>query len=244
MDASLSYIKAFKPQIAFSLARKPLFDDVYYIEKLYLNSFETVELIMSNNLKSKDITMQNLCENYDNMSKIEFFSSYYNSALKDIKLEKNHYSLKSICDRASHLVTSSKGKECNPGELNFLFLTEDIIKDNVMYYLKIIPYILFQSALIIEKTYEKFLNLDYNKVKTNTYIFQNKYLFVSKLISSLIGKSLIDQLNNCTCEKEYVKCPYCNSEIELPILLDFDKKQLSITCKNCNKIINLPDYVF
>lgn len=150
MYESLHYIFEFKPQIAYTLARKPLIDDIFYLQRLYLNRDEAIDLVFASDPKAKDVgTTENKEQDKNDCERI----------VKEFGLETNFYDLrydeknnKSIllnCNKSMHISTDRKDLiKTGSGELNFIFITDEEIDYYIKAYLNSVPSILIYVAMI------------------------------------------------------------------------------------------------
>ncbi len=121
MYKSLHCVFEFKPQIAYTLARKPLIDDIFYFQYLYLESDEVIDLILSENASDKDVGNTNNIDKDKKQSKIisERIGFAYIDPFTLRRGKKDEYSILNNCNKSMHISTNRQ-MVCTTqsGELN------------------------------------------------------------------------------------------------------------------------------
>ena len=155
MQESISNVKRLNPHIALTLARKPLIDDIYYLQLLLVNSDNAIALVFSDKAEDKDWSRTK-----DEVISDQAFQQLGYPGERNIFFEMrcgdSEISLLTFCNKASHIVTS-RGSEQNhtaSGELNFVFIKDEEILNYTQYYCKTIPWILSYVTRIICKIHE------------------------------------------------------------------------------------------
>lgn len=152
MYESLHYVFEFKPQIAYTLARKPLIDDIFYFQYLYLESDEVIDLILSENASDKDVGNKNNFDKDKKQSKIiseQIGFTYVNpfTLRRDKEVE---YSILNNCNKSMHISTSRQTVSITQsGELNFIFMDDNVIEGYIKLYLNTVPLLLFYVGRIV-----------------------------------------------------------------------------------------------
>ena len=152
MQESLKNASEYKPQIALILARKPLIDDIYYLQLLLVNAKKAVNLVLSednskDNFKKDDEKLSRQALDILKLN-VETDNMFYK-----IRYGENGDGLLAHCNKASHIATS-RTLNTNPGELNFVFLDGEGIEDYTVYYCEVIVTLLHYVAHMIAKIYE------------------------------------------------------------------------------------------
>lgn len=213
---SLNTIEKGKITVSLALLRKPMRDNLLYLEWLLGNSEEFIRLVYNANIDEYAIEsvnnqqklniIKNAIKQIDNK---EFFNSLDENLYYDLRYNKDAgNSLQKVWDKANHLVTTRKHNRSN--EFNFVFLDEKIHLDFINYYYKQVPHLLFYTYNIIIKLYEKFIR----KIEETTKIYNN----------SLIIYKLCD-LTGTVKKNDFFKN-------DAKVLLNF-------LCLNCEKIIRI-----
>ena len=155
INESVEQLKKFNPQVAFTLARKPLIDDAYYLMKLLVDSDATIDLILNKTAKDKEITSKDdkeICEQLN-----RYFNVDIGNVFHELRYSKETFSIKSQCDRASHIVTSkNQNIETNKGELNFIFTSDKTIEEFSTYYCLLVSLVLGLMTAIVIRIFELF----------------------------------------------------------------------------------------
>lgn len=152
MYESLHCVFEFKPQIAYTLARKPLIDDIFYFQYLYLESDEVIDLILSENASDKDVGNKNNFDKDKKQSKIiseQIGFTYVNpfTLRRDKEVE---YSILNNCNKSMHISTSRQTVSITQsGELNFIFMDDNVIEGYIKLYLNTVPLLLFYVGRIV-----------------------------------------------------------------------------------------------
>lgn len=153
INESVEQLKKFNPQVAFTLARKPLIDDAYYLMKLLVDSDTAIDLILNKVAKEKEIKSEDdkkICEQLNKYFKVSIGNVFH-----ELRFSKENFSIKSQCDRASHIVTSyNRNIETNKGELNFIFINDKTIEEFSSYYCLLVSLVLGLMTAIVIKLYE------------------------------------------------------------------------------------------
>ena len=157
MYDSLKAIFDFKPQIAFTLARKPLIDDVFYLQYLYKNPNDCIDLVFLDNPSEKDTGVKRNREIDKQLSQeITQELGYENDIIYDLRKSDSIYSIKHNCDKSLHIATSKSAIEKTvQGELNFVFMHDEEIKHYIELYLNAIPIVLFYVVELVLKINEQ-----------------------------------------------------------------------------------------
>lgn len=155
---SLSNMKQFNPQVAFCLARKPFCETLCYLEKMLLNPKETVDLVFSENSKNKDIDNRsdsgvNSKDTYLAVIKLLNLTDLKES-IYNMRYAKKIPSIRAIGDRAMHIATSGAGLQVRSGELNFIFMDDNVIKDFSKLYCKILPLVMCYAVYVVKNLFK------------------------------------------------------------------------------------------
>lgn len=158
MQESISNVKRLNPQVALTLARKPLIDDVYYLQHLLVNTDNAIALVFSDKAEEKDWARVK-----DETISDQAFRQLGYPGKRNIFFEMRcgdgDISLLTFCNKASHIVTSrgSKQNHSISGELNFVFIKDEEILNYTQYYCKTVPCVLSYATRVICKIYENLL---------------------------------------------------------------------------------------
>ena len=158
MYKSLRSVFDFEPQIAFTLARKPLIDDVFYFQYLYVDPRKTIDLILSDDAKEKDVgTKKNRNLDKDNYDKIAKDFGYKHNIFHYLRYGDDKYTgILKMCNKASHIVISKDNfLKTIKGELNFIGMSDEDIEYYIYEYLACVPALLLYIAMLALKIHER-----------------------------------------------------------------------------------------
>lgn len=245
---SLNTIEKGKITVSLALLRKPMRDNLLYLEWLLGNPEEFINLVKNADIDKyaieklsadrKLIIIKKAIEQIDNK---EFFDLMNESMYFDLRYNKEAgNSLQKVWDKANHLVTTRKHNRSQ--EFNFVFLDEEIHIDFIDYYYKQVPHLLFYTYNIVLKLYERFIR----KVEETSKIYNNS-LIIFKFYD-LSGKvKASDYFNNESKVLLNFICLDCNKVIPVKI----KSKQFrafrygwSFECPECQNEIITSKYVF
>ena len=227
--------------VAWSLLRKPFQENLAYLEWLYNDTFDLVKIMLnSENSQEYDITHKaNKWRIKENINKIE--NPEISKIIDMYKFRYSYddeFSLNGILNGANHIVTNrSKSFITNPGSLNFVFLDDDVIKNNIGLYYTSVPYVMFYCMSIIMTMFEKIAGLSDYTCLMNLVNLRLKLLKAAGEISFEQAK----ELTHLSDLKIY--CPYCGQEhVSDEEWMDFSYQK--VTCNRCNKSVNTFKYIF
>ena len=182
---SLSCIERGKVTVAFSLARKPFQDNVFYLSWILVQPHDFLEKIQYGELREYDVS--------DLKGKKEFVidlllkakeSIQYENGFLDFSRElldpellydiiynrKAENSLTSVFDQSIHLVTKNKNYPTEKRNLNFIFSDDKIWDDFWHLFYEKTPYILIYLVEVAIAIFEKYFDIDLEIVTLNRYI--------------------------------------------------------------------------
>lgn len=179
--------------------------------------------------KEKALEHTSLIEGNCKMS--SFFDFRYNKA--------SETSLEHIWNNANHLITTKyKLSKTEPGNLNFVFADEAILRSFSDYYYITVPAIMSYAVNLICEMFEEFAPL-------------NKYtVLMNKLNRTLRSFEMLETISFDDAKKLYssgnvpIVCPRCGLKMKMT-----DKKMLKFisnkcTCSRCLKTIKTGRYIF
>ena len=157
MYESLHNLFEFKPQIAYTLARKPLIDDIFYLQYLYVDADKAVDLILSDDAKDKDVgTRKNRTLDKEHSDTIIKDFGYKDNIFYRLRYEETVCGILYNCNKAMHIsISRNDFKNTESGELNFIFMEDRVIEDYTILYLHTVPTLLFYVAMIVMKISER-----------------------------------------------------------------------------------------
>jgi len=170
---SLRCIEKGKVIVSFSLSRKPLQDNLFYLCWLLTKP----EDLISKLLKAEDSSIYDISKirrnNKDEVKKVlkeacnilstqhEINPGHYKpEILYDLIYEKSSPSgMSSIWDQSVHLVTSNRNYKTKPGNINFLFSNEENLSEFMETYFQKMPILLDFCLELCVNLYEDILNI-------------------------------------------------------------------------------------
>lgn len=184
MNLSLKQVFELKPQIAFTLARKPLIDNFFYLMYLYLHPENCIDKIFSSNPQDKDTnSQQNKSLDCLMCSELAHKNNYteYPDVIYKLRRSTDDKSLLFYCDKSLHIATSrSKIYNTQSGELNFVFMDDNCIKDYTTCYLTVVPTLVAHSMRLCFDLFDKLFHetTELNNYATKlearyTHIYEN-----------------------------------------------------------------------
>lgn len=182
MEESIDCVARFKPQVAFTLARKPLIDDIFMLMFLLYDKKQALDFIYEDDSRKKDLGKQ---KEFDEFLCKEC-SEIIGEKTKDnflflLRHSEEFYSIKSVCDKASHIITSRKNIRTGAGELNFVFVDQEIMDFYTKRYCKIVPVVLIYITQIVGKLLEDLFDISVN----NDLVLKLKNTFMELLVQAI-----------------------------------------------------------
>lgn len=253
---SLSCIERGKVTVAFSLARKPFLDNLFYLCWLLVDQDEFMEKFLYHESKKYDIS--NMKKNSNKVE--EVFLKVQDEVLKDKYLSLNFSSeifsmyqilfdkqapngINGIFNKSMHLVTGDRNYKTQNQNLNYIFFNEENWNEYwELYYVRVPNIILFIVEVAIT-LFEKFSNIPEN------YSIYNSFLRESKFIASIKEDKSKEELSVYfdiifNSDVLTMNCELCNKEYDLES--DYFKNEISndflISCQYCNHVVRLGQY--
>ena len=226
-----------KPAVAYALLRKPLRDNLAYIEWLRVNPTEMIdkllyadpnEYVLSKEQKKQHI--EKICSEYQiDRQKGMFVFRYDKNA--DVSLEK-------IWNKANHIVTTQNYTKSDKGDLNFVFVDADKWEHLTSYYYSVVPLIMSYALELIVSMFEEFAGIN-----DFTHVI-NKILLILHQAYGMGDEYFQDAKQNLEVDKCPMICPHCGKQFVL------DDKNLEhllnnkFKCKKCKVKVNSSNYIF
>lgn len=226
MRKSIENMKDFNPQVALTLCRKPLIDNLFYFEKLKYDAKETIDNIMmdDNPIEVKYNTVKDINEKI----KTKFPDKFID--VLDIRYGKTYPSLKLLCDKASHIVTLNKEIKSEQGELNFIFMENQTINDFTKNYLMHVPIILYYAIQIIVDLFNEIYNFDTSLKEINEKILSMNLFNVLICVNKLSNK----EMPEANIKDIKLFCPKCKKENNFISSINKKRKRY-VQCLCCGK---------
>lgn len=163
MEESIDCVVRFKPQVAFTLARKPLIDDIFMLMYFLYDKKQALDFIYGDDSQKKDLGKQKefdekLCKECSEIIGEKNDENF----LFFLRHSENLYGIKSVCDKASHIITSRKNIKTEAGELNFVFVNQETIDFYIKKYCKTVSVILIYITRIAGELTKDLFNISVN----------------------------------------------------------------------------------
>lgn len=246
---SISCAERGKVTVAYSLLRKPVRDNLLYMEWLLANTEEVYQAVLYEDIRKYDIS------NWDEFSrgrikkiiKQASEKTYMGKGINSDNLvytfrfnSKDEIGLQRIWNQSMHLVTTSNNYKTEKSNLNFIFADEEIWDDYWNYYYLVIPQIMAYTLEICEANFLNTVKVDDFNIVLNRSIRSSKYFKVySYLEESDLLKDMPKDIYELLKEgnaRAYIKCEGCGSKIVVTKeLLKLMVDEWYIVCKSCNE---------
>lgn len=240
MLESFTCASKMKPAVAYALLRKPLRDNLAYIEWLRVNPKELIDKLMYAEPEEYDLSRAKDVKK----SRIEQISREYgidrNKGMFEFRYEKNSdISLEKIWNKANHIVTTQSYTRSENGELNFVFVNMEQWDEMTGYYYTVVPLIMSYAVELIVGMFEELAEVNqFTQTINKIMMLLHQAYGVGETYYQDAKKTL--EIDKCS-----MVCPYCGKKIELYDAVDkllFDKYRCSKW--NCRKKISASNYIF
>lgn len=253
---SLSCAERGKVTVAFSLARKPLQDNLFYLSWMLVRPHEFLEKVQYgipeeydvSDLKSKKEMVINLFSKAKTIIQSERNSLDFSKELLNPELlyniiynRKAKNSLTSAFDRSIHLVTRNKNYPTEKQNLNFIFADDKIWDDFWNLYYEKIPYILIYLVEVNIAIFEKYIGITKEESELNRYIRNLKIILALSGDENKDLESLFDDI--FSGEHITMTCDECGHQYEFnTVLVNEIKEDYLYTCQKCGFVERLGQY--
>lgn len=235
MLESINCAAQMKVAVSYALLRKPLKDTLGFIEWLYVDRNELLDLLVQGKPDDLEITRRVAKEHTSLIEEKRDTSSYYGFRY-DMTSES---SLEHIWNNANHMITT----RCNlsktaPGSLNFVFTSENDLRKFSDYYYTTVPAIMSYALDLICDMFESFAPLTKYTLLINS---MNRAL----KMSTLVNGAIFDDLKLLYMNAEFpIFCPECKCVFEMNDDLLLALMNDGLICPNCEKKIDSTRYIF
>ena len=235
MLESINCAAKMKVAVSYALLRKPLKDTLGFIEWLYVDKNEVLDLLIQGKpadleiSKDKAKTHTTIVEQKHGGN--SFFSFRYDKT--------SETSLEHIWNNASHLITTKyKISKTEPGNLNFVFADESILRHFSDYYYLTVPAIMMYAVDLICDMFEEFASL-------------NKYTIMMNKLNRIVRATVIlneapfEQINGLYRDLNIpIICPRCGLEMNMTDRRIYKSLCGKSRCIRCFKLIDTGRYIF
>lgn len=254
LKESLSCIERGIVTVAYTLARKPLQDNLYYLcwildnhEEFYKSmkkdSIEYDVSILKKNKENVVAMYDRIIKKIDNNQNLS--NVFSGEDLYEIIYDKkSKIGLSSIFDKSIHLVTNNKNYKTENLNLNFIFTDNKNWEEFRRYYYKKFPYLIWFILEVTLKNFEKMLLIPENIVTINFYIRLLKILRVLNLKNKKSIKSINRILFKMFKGPIIFSCNKCGNTIfkEKKKVLEFINDYIFL-CSECGEVERVGQYI-
>jgi len=263
MYESISCSERGKVTVAYSLLRKPIRDNLLYLEWLLYDNEEFYNTFMYNSVEELDISDTNVFPHnrIRQIVKSAASKTYIGNKLNNDDLiyllrfeSKDTISLQRIWNQSTHLITTrSRFYRTQSGNINFLFADEEIWNDFWNYYYICVPHLIAYAIEICEAIFLSIHSVDNINQSINRFIRTAKYIDAisnvdssnsTEFIANMIEETnqLINRIKSFRVNI-YIPCEVCSSNITLhKELLIRLVESLHINCEMCGSLNYLGRY--
>lgn len=235
MLESINCAAKMKVAVSYALLRKPLKDTLGFIEWLYIDRNELLDLLVNGEPKKLEISWK-VAQKHTSVieqkyGKCGYYDFRYNGS--------SETSLEHIWNNANHLITTRNPiSKTEQGNLNFVFADETILRNFSDYYYSIVPAIMSYAVNLISEMFESFAPLNQYTVLMNRLNRTLRSLQMTERISFDNAKEVYSDFNLP------IICPQCGLRMRMT-----DKRMLKFLdgkciCKRCWKSIETGKYIF
>lgn len=251
---SISCAERGKVTVAYTLLRKPIRDNLLYLEWLLSDKEEFYNKFLYGNVSDCDVSNRKVFtrERIEKIIKSASRKSCmgklmnYNNLVYTLRFSnKEDIGLQRIWNQSMHLVTTSTNYTTDDGNLNFIFADEQIWKNYWNYYYLVMPQLM---AYVIEICEALFLNV----IKVDTLeLLLNRTIRISKYARVQVESEAANLLKNYSNEwvalieenKVTMKCENCAKDIVMTReILQQMIENWTIICPHCKQEYNICKY--
>lgn len=237
MLESINCAAKMKVAVSYALLRKPLKDTLGYIEWLYVDRKEMLDLLSGDQPELLDISKEKARLHTsiikEQHGKEPFFDFRYDKSTAS--------SLEHIWNNANHLLTTKyQISKTQPGNLNFIFVDEPMLREYSDYYYLIVPAIMGYATDLICEMFEEFASLNHYTLVMNQF---NRIVRLSATYPKFGGAEVQDLYTGMNSLP--LICPRCGLKMKMT-----DRRmrnflfRSSCICWRCHKKINTGRYIF
>lgn len=255
---SLSCIERGKVTVAFSLARKPFLDNLFYLcwlimeqddflEKfLYFESnfYDISKIKQQNNSKVEELITKVQEEMIKNKYRLFDFSSEILPLYNILYDKKAPYGINSVFNRSHHLVTSDRNYKTSNRDLNYVFFDEKNWDEYWQLYYDKVPYIIFFIVEVVFYLFENLNNIPTEYSLINQSIRETKFFLAFlngqskeefyEILDGLFNDDILSMKCECCGKKFNFNGEHFKHEIRNDYL---------ITCIECGHVERIGQYL-
>lgn len=250
---SISCAARGKVTVAYTLLRKPIRDNLLYLEWLLSDKEDFYNKLLYHNFNEYDISKIK-ADKIEYIVKSASQKSYMGAAINsnnDVYTfrfsRKEEIGLQRIWDQSMHLVTCNKNYKTDDGNLNFIFATNDIWNDYWNYYYIVLPQLMAYAIEICEALFLNIVKLDEFELLLNRTIRFNKYANIHPKIKvmdifRIQPIKLVALLKENNIEAT-MKCECCTNDILISHKIVKEMiENWTVICPHCGQEHNICKY--
>lgn len=223
--------------VAWSLLRKPLQETLAYIEWLYADKDELLNLMIDSTDVSSYEIMKNKAKIRQHIDLIQPHGSSEKMNIYDFRYSyKKQLTLNGILQATNHLITTRPYLKTSPSGLNFVFPDDDSIHRNTGFYYTSLPYVMKYTVDLVMKIFGNIAELSAYTIAMNSLNATLK-AFQAMSVPYEEAKELLD------LGKIPIYCPVCGQAHSTDeVWINFAYSYFE--CSKCHKKINTYQYLF
>lgn len=226
-----------KVAVAYALLRKPLRDNLYYIEWLAAEKEDFLDKLAYGSADDLVINKEKAKE-YIKKAR-EIYGIAHEDGFFKFRYDKNDkMSLEKIWNKANHVITTHSYTKSAQGELNFVFLDEERIEEFTGYYYRVIPLVMSYALDLIVAMFEEIISVN----STTTII--NKILKIARQSYAMGEKYFQDTLGTLEVDSMLLPCPRCEKDTSMNSDVVFRLMNNEFICEECGYQIGSSNYIF
>lgn len=249
---SFSCIERGKVTVAYTLARKPLQDNLFYLCWLLDNPNDFYEKLKNEDPKEYDVSrlksnnedvinMYSRILNIINKGNLLSFEPLSAEMLYELIYDRKSKSgLSQIFDKSIHLVTNNLNYKTEKKNLNFIFADDKIWNEYWEYYYSKVPYILWFVVEVVIQNFEHMLLIPKNICKLNSLIRNLKFLIV---LNPHEKEDLEEFLSSIVKDSLAITCDKCgNNILDNEVTIREFKEDYIYSCAKCGNLERIGQY--
>jgi hypothetical protein len=247
---SFSCAERGKVTVAYTLLRKPLRDNLLYMEWLLADNEEFYQTFLYKSTEEYDVSNWHTFP-MDRLKKIiksASQKSYMGNGINSNNLvytfrfdSEDEIGLQRIWNKSMHLVTTSKNYRTEKTNLNFIFADEEIWNDYWNYYYLVLPQLMAYVLEICEALFLTTVEVDTFNLGLNRSIRFAKYaelypeVYPENESLRQMPKELFSVIKE-THVKPYFQCENCGHNIVLTLdVLNMMMSNVYVICPSCHQ---------
>lgn len=240
MLESFNCASKMKPAVAYALLRKPLRDNLAYVEWLRDDPKDLIDKLLHGTPEEYDLSHKKDVKR-ERINRIyEKYGIQRVQNMFEFRYEKNsEMSLERIWNKANHLVTTQNYTKSENGELNFVFVNMERWEQMTEYYYSVVPLVMSYAVELIVGMFEEIAGVN---------IFTQTINQIMLMLHQAYGSGdayYVDAKKTLELDKCPMVCPYCGKTIELDGEIDrFLLNKYKCKSFKCRKKLNTSNYIF